>query len=160
MKKHMLLFGAALLFSSCAGRPFTATKYRPAGLIGGYSESEIEPGIWRVSGRSNGIAEQGFGRNMAMYRAAEIMRDMGFTEFHIIDQKGKTTTMRQGYGGVGSFAGEELSLLVVGTQLGVAPPPCRAENAAACFNVAVEPTMQRLAPLLYIKPEAPLTVGE
>lgn len=51
-------------------RPGTATKYRPANLFGGYEEKEIEPGIWKVKARSNGIAEPGFARNMAAYRAA------------------------------------------------------------------------------------------
>ena len=55
---------SVLLAASGAGaRSALATGYRPMSLFGGYSENEIEPGVWRVTGTANGPAGQGFGRD-------------------------------------------------------------------------------------------------
>ena len=93
--KYLVVLAATVVLAGCAssGRPGTATKYRPSYIFGGYSEKEIEPGIWRVAGRSNGIAERGFGRNMAAYRAAELLAAQGFPHVQILDQKGKETSV-------------------------------------------------------------------
>ena len=140
---------AAVSLSACAGRPFTATTYRPQGLLGGYSEKEIEPGVWRVTGNSNGIAERGFGRDMAAYRAAELLSGKGFTYVQVLDQKG--TARSVGYGGGSmSHAGETMVLTVRGANSPEPPVDCRAKEPRACTTYNAAEVMARLAPALHI----------
>jgi hypothetical protein len=145
---------AAAMLGGCAGRPGTATKYRPSYIFGGYSDKLIEPGVWKVTGRSNGIAESGFGRNMAAYRAAEVVKAAGFTHMQIIAQKGKVSTISVG-GGSGSSAGEFLTLTVRGANDPAPPSDCRERKPDQCFTLSVDETMARLRPLLHIDPERP-----
>jgi hypothetical protein len=147
MKLMLSLAAAALALAGCAGgRPVTATRYRPAGLLGGYGERVVEPGVWRVTGSSNGIAETGFGRNMAMYRAAELVRAAGFSHVQILDQRGRESRMNS------RTIGESLDLWVRGANGPAPPADCRARNPQACFTVPVDEIMARLRPLLHIDP--------
>jgi hypothetical protein len=145
--KAILTLAAAVALASCAGgRPGTATRYRPAGLFGGYSDEVIAPGEWQVTGRSNGVAEPGFGRNMAMYRAAELVKAAGFSHMQVLDQQGRENRMN------GRTIGESLELEVRGAN-GPAPPAvCRARSPQACFTAPVDEIMARLRPLLHIDP--------
>ena len=152
MRSILLALSAAALLAGCAGRPGTATKYRPSYIFGGYSEKQVEPGLWRVTGRSNGIAEPGFGRNMAAYRAAELIKAAGFTHMQVIEQKGRASTIRVG-GGSGSNAGEYLTLTVPGANDPAPPPDCREKQPDQCFTLAVDNVMARLRPLLHIDPK-------
>jgi hypothetical protein len=149
MRSMILAVVAASLLAGCAGRPGTATKYRPSYIFGGYSDKLIEPGLWKVTGRSNGIAESGFGRNMAAYRAAEIVKAAGFTHMQIIEQKGKVTTINS------SSAGEFLTLTVRGANDPAPPTDCREKRPDQCFTLAVDEVMARLRPLMHIDPERP-----
>jgi hypothetical protein len=137
----------AALLSSCAGRPGTATKYRPSYIFGGYSDKQVEPGVWRITGRSNGIAESGFGRNMATYRAAEVVKAAGFSHMQIIEQKGRVSTIN------GSSAGEFLTLTVRGVNDPAPPTDCREKQPSQCFTLGVDDVMARLRPLMHIDPE-------
>jgi len=138
---------ATLLLAACSGgRPVTATHYRPAGLLGGYSERIVEPGVWRVSGSSNGIAEMGFGRNMAMYRAAELVKAAGFSHMQILDQRGRATMMNQ------RQIGESMELVVRGANDAAAPVDCRARQPQLCFTAPVDEVMASLRPSLHIDP--------
>jgi hypothetical protein len=151
MKSRFLivLAGSAALASGASARPGTATKYRPMYIFGGYSEKQIEPGIWRVTGRSNGIAEIGFGRNMAMYRAAEILSAHGFAYVQVVDQKGKIHSV-----GLDRYnlhpAGENLIMTVRGANSPEPPADCRAKKPEACGTYPVAATITRLRPLLHI----------
>ena len=149
MRKILLAGLMAASLTACAGRPFTATTYRPQGLLGGYSEKEIEPGIWKVTGNSNGIAEMGFGRNMAAYRAAELMASKGFTHVQILDQKGSARSVGYG-GGSMSHAGETMVLTVRGANSPASPTDCRAKNPSACITVEAASVMASLGPQLHI----------
>jgi len=81
------------MLSACGVARSLDTDYGKMNMTGGFSEKEVEPGVWRVIGRSNGVVRRGFGRDMAVYRAAEIMKQKGFSTFHVIDQKGKAKTV-------------------------------------------------------------------
>lgn len=128
-------------------RPGTATKYRPANLFGGYSEKLVEPGVWRVKAKANGIAEPGFAQNMAIYRAAELMRQQGFAFLQVVDQKGEAMSMRIG-GGSPVSAGQSMILWVRGAQDAGAPATCRAKEPGRCFTVPVARTLDRVRPFL------------
>jgi hypothetical protein len=149
MRSIILALAAAALLAGCAGRPGTATKYRPSYIFGGYSDKLVEPGVWKVTGRSNGIAESGFGRNMAAYRAAEIVKAAGFTHMQIIEQKGRVSTIN------GSSAGEFLTLTVRGANDPAPPADCREKRPDQCFTLNVAEVMSRLRPLMHIDPERP-----
>ncbi|HEX8380949.1 MAG TPA: hypothetical protein VF619_10425 [Allosphingosinicella sp.] len=149
MRTIVLVLAAAALLAGCSGRPGTATKYRSSYIFGGYSEKIVEPGVWKVTGRSNGIAEPGFGRNMAAYRAAELVKAAGFSHMQIIQQKGRASTIN------GSSAGEFLTLTVRGVNDPAPPTDCREKQPDQCFTLGVEQTMARLRPLLHIDPARP-----
>jgi len=104
--------------------------------------------MWEVTGSSNGIAERGFGQNMAAYRAAELAKAAGFSHYEIIDQKGKVSMVGIGYGNANNYAGEQMTLVVRGKSDSSAPTECRAKNASACFTVNVDQAISRLEPLL------------
>lgn len=145
-----------MMLSGCAGsqpsaRPGTATKYRPSYIFGGYSEKQIEPGIWLVKARSNGIAESGFGRNMAAYRAAELLKAQGFSHMQILKQYGKQSFFGTGGGAATNSAGEFLNLTVRGAHNPSAPADCRDKLPTSCTTLAIDPLMARLRPLLHIQ---------
>jgi len=154
MRSIFVMLAATALLAGCASRPGTATKYRPSYIFGGYSEKEIEPGIWKVTGRSNGIAESGFGRNMAAYRAAELMKAAGFTHMQIIGQKGRISSFSVGGGPPTHSAGEFLELTVRGTNDPAPPSECRAKRPDQCFTLAIDPLLARLRPAMHIDEEA------
>jgi hypothetical protein len=139
---------AMLLLAGCAGvRAMTATQYRPANLLGGYSERIPEPGLWRVTGRSNAMAGEGFGSDMAMHRAAELVKAAGFSHMQILDQRGNRQTMNR------AFIGESMALVVRGTDSPAPPADCRARTPRSCFTVEVDVVLARLRPGLHIDPE-------
>lgn len=160
MRLFTALAAVALLATGCSGgRPGTATTYGPSGILGGYSETQIEPGVWRVTGRSNGIAEQGFGRNMAVYRAAELMKAAGFSHFQMLDQKGSATMMRLS-GGSTRAAGESLTVTVRGVDDPAAPLACRAKRPDACATLAVDTVMASIGPRLTFRKVKPAAASE
>jgi hypothetical protein len=149
IRKLALALAAAAALSGCSGGSGLATKYRPSNLFGGYSDKLVEPGVWKVTGRSNGVAESGFGRNMAAYRAAEVVKAAGFSHMQVIAQKGRTQTIN------GSSAGEFLTLTVRGANDPAPPTDCREKQPDQCFTLAVDEVMARLRPLLRIDSDRP-----
>lgn len=146
MRIGLSILCAALLLSGCAGRPGTATVYKPANIFGGYKDEMVGPAMWKIEARSNGIAERGFASNMAAYRAAELAKQAGFSHFEIIDQEGKTTMV--GYGAPTNFAGENLMLLIRGKSDALPPSECRAKDQTACFTAAVDEIIRQVEPML------------
>ena len=143
--------GAALIsLSACAGRDGhspLATTYGKMHLFGGYTDKEIEPGVWKVSGAGNGPAGPGFGRNVAVYRAAEIAKARGFSHVQVLRQRGKARSVSVG-GGPGSFSGENMELIVRGTNDPAAPLACRDKTPEACMTLSVEQIMATIGPRL------------
>jgi len=131
-------------------RSALATRYQRGGLFGGYSEKEIEPGVWRVSASANAPAGRGFGVNMALYRAAELMKEQGYSHVQFLDGRGTETTMRNG----GAYLNQRYRVVVRGAHGPAAPTDCRAEDPANCTTMPVAQVMARLAPLLELEPPA------
>jgi hypothetical protein len=150
MTRNLILaLASASLVAGCSGGSGLATKYRSTYLLGGYSDKIVEPGMWKVTGRSNGVSRSGFGRDMAAYRAAEIVKAAGFSHMQVIAQKGKSSTVN------GSSAGEFLTLTVRGVNDPSPPSDCREKQPGQCFTLAVDDVMARLRPMLGIDPERP-----
>src|SRR5690554_3761321 len=71
---------SGLLLAACA------TPYQASGLTGGYSEKEIEPGIWRVTFSGNGHANYETVQTYWLYRSAEVAMEKGYDGFEILSQ--------------------------------------------------------------------------
>jgi hypothetical protein len=149
IRNPILALAAASLLAGCSGGSGLATKYRSSYLFGGYSDKIVEPGIWKVTGRSNGVSRPGFGRDMAAYRAAELVKAAGFSHMQVIAQKGRAQTIN------GSSAGEFLTLTVRGVNDPAPPADCREKRPDQCFTLPVDDVMARLGPLLNVDPARP-----
>jgi hypothetical protein len=80
MKKIILgLF--ILLLSACA------TPYNPQGLMGGFSEMQLDENVFRVSFRGNGFTSPERAAEFCLLRAAELARNNGYSYFVIIDSQ-------------------------------------------------------------------------
>lgn len=78
MKKIMLII-STLLLTSCA------SPYQPCGIGGGYSETQIDTNIFRVSFRGNGYTNPERAADLCLLRSAVITKQSGFNYFIIID---------------------------------------------------------------------------
>ena len=67
-----------LVLSGCA------SGYGSLGITGGYSEDELESGIWRISYYGNGVTTQESVQTYWLYRAAELATQKGYDGFEII----------------------------------------------------------------------------
>jgi hypothetical protein len=86
----------AVLLGGCA------TAYQPEGFSGGFSETQLDTNIFRVSFRGNGYTRAERAEELALLRSAELTLKNGFTHFAIIDsrsreQLGTYTTPTQSY---------------------------------------------------------------
>ena len=140
---------AALSLTACAGggRSALATTYGKMHLFGGSSDEEIEPGVWKVTGAGNGPAGPGFGRNVALYRAAEIVKAHGFSHIQVLKQKGRQRSVGV-RGGSMSYAGENMDLIVRGTNDPAAPIDCREKRAEECLTLPADGVMATIGPQL------------
>jgi hypothetical protein len=153
MKNALLIVvaaAAAISGSAVSARSGLATKYGPMGLFGGYSDKMVEPGVWRVSARSNGPAGEGFGSKMAIYRAAEILSAQGFSFVQVIDAKGDMTVLGRRGEAFQRPLNEHVVLTVRGAYSPQPPADCRAKVQSACITLPAADVMTRLRPLLYI----------
>ena len=153
MKTALMIAGAtalALSASAASARSGLATRYGPMSLFGGYSDKMIEPGVWRVSARSNGPAGAGFGESMAAYRAAEILSAQGFPYIQVLDAKGDATVLGRRGDAFQRRLNEHVVLIVRGAYSSAAPADCRAKPPASCVTVSTADLMARMRPQLHI----------
>lgn len=68
-----------VLLSSCA------TTYQPQGFSGGFTETQLDTNVFRVSFRGNGYTSSDRAADFALMRSAELALKNGFTHFVIID---------------------------------------------------------------------------
>lgn len=73
-----LLLLSGLLLSGCA------TPYGSEGLTGGFSQKELEPGIWRLTYNGNGFTTPETVQTYWLYRAASLTLEQGFDGFQIL----------------------------------------------------------------------------
>jgi hypothetical protein len=90
----VLVFGVVL--AGCA------TPYQPEGLSGGFTETQLDTNVFRVSFRGNGATHADRAEELALLRSADLTLKNGFTHFVIIDahsrsQLGTYTTPTQSY---------------------------------------------------------------
>ncbi len=87
--KLILIATASLtLLSACA----TSTPYQPSALNAsgsyhpGYSETQIEPGRYRISFAGNDLTKRDTVENYMLYRAAELTLESGYDWFEIVNR--------------------------------------------------------------------------
>jgi hypothetical protein len=61
-----------------------STPYGKAGLTGGFTEKELQPGIWRIVFSGNGYTTQETAQTYWLYRCAEIALQQGYDGFEIL----------------------------------------------------------------------------
>lgn len=86
-----------------------ATAYQSEGFSGGFSETQLDTNVFRVSFRGNGYTRAERAEELALLRSAELTLKNGFTHFAIIDgrtreQSGTYTTPTQLYTTVNATA--------------------------------------------------------
>lgn len=79
-----------------------ATPYKPQGIAGGFSETQLDTNVFTVSFRGNGYTHADRAEELALLRSAEVALKNGFTHFVIIDSKSREqlsthTTPTQSY---------------------------------------------------------------
>lgn len=73
-----------LLISGCA------TPYQPTGLTGGFTESQLDTNVFRVTVNGNGSTTPERAEEMALLRSAELTLQHGFTHFAIADGRSRS----------------------------------------------------------------------
>ena len=68
-----------------------STSYQPKGFGGGYSETQLDANVFRVSFRGNGYTNADRAEELALLRSAELSLKSGFTHFVIIDGQSSAT---------------------------------------------------------------------
>jgi hypothetical protein len=74
-----------LLLAACA------TSYQPQSFSGGFTETQLDKNVFRVSFRGNGYTDADRAEEMALLRSAELTLKNGFTHFVIIDGKSRAS---------------------------------------------------------------------
>ncbi len=84
------------LLSACA------TAYKADGFSGGFSETQLDTNVFRVSFRGNGYTRPERAEELALLRSADLTLKNGFTHFIVVDSQtremhGSYTTPTQSY---------------------------------------------------------------
>jgi len=86
MNKKFLSLTLIAALSGCA------TAYKPDGISGGFSETQLDSNVWRVSFEGNGYTGEQRANDLALLRSAELTLTQGFTYFGLADAKSGSTS--------------------------------------------------------------------
>jgi hypothetical protein len=64
-----------------------ATAYQPQGFSGGFTETQLDTNVWKVSFKGNGYTKGDKAEDFAMLRSAELSLANGFTHFAFASSK-------------------------------------------------------------------------
>ena len=141
--RMILLAASALALGACSS---FVSEYGPQTVMtaGGYRDAAEAPNRWRVSAKSNGLAEQDFAQTMAVYRCAILARAAGFPHLQIVYFSG-----RQRFAG-GMRGIQDVTFRFVGVNSPDAPLTCESPllTQSTCRTMAVEETPALLGPQL------------
>jgi hypothetical protein len=96
-----------------------ATGYHGMSLTGGFTETQLAPGVYRVTFEGNGYSRSERVQDFAMLRAAELALAHGFTHFTLLDAHESNRYL---------FTGDEL---IVKPQSGITVRLVRGQPAGA-----------------------------
>lgn len=136
MKKVFAFITVALL-AGCA------TSYQAQSFSGGFSETQLDKNVFRVTFKGNGYTQSERAEDFALLRSAELTLKHGFTHFAIIDGRqsndyGVMTTPTQSYttGSVTSYGNTAYGsahTTTTGGQSFIIKKPS-STNTIVCFN--------------------------
>ena len=69
-----------------------ATQYQPDAFTGGYSETQLDHNVFRVTFGGNAYVSPERVEDFALLRSAELTLEKGFTHFVIVDARARTDT--------------------------------------------------------------------
>jgi len=69
-----------------------ATAYQQDGFGGGFSETQFDENVWRVTFRGNGYTQEPRAEDLALLRSAELTLENGYTYFALTDSKSSKKT--------------------------------------------------------------------
>ena len=134
--RTLLILTAVTTLAACA------TAYQPEGFSGGFTETQLDKNVFRVSFQGNGYTGANRAEDMALLRSAELTLKNGFTHFVIVDGRSRTdysafTTPTQSnttgsvssYGNTASFNAQTRT---TGGQTFIAAKPS-STNTIICF---------------------------
>lgn len=81
--RSLLILVLPIILSACA------TTYQPQGLSGGFSETQLDTNVFKVSFRGNGYTHAERAEDLALLRSAELTLKNGFTHFAVIDSQSR-----------------------------------------------------------------------
>lgn len=84
--KIILAFLGPLLLTACA------TSYQSSSFTGGFTETQLDENVFRVSFRGNGYTSRERAADFAMLRSAELAMSHGYKYFAIVDSANQTDT--------------------------------------------------------------------
>ena len=67
-----------------------ATSYQPQSFSGGFTESQLDTNVFRVSFKGNGYTSAERAEEMSLLRSADLTLKNGFTHFSIVDGRSRT----------------------------------------------------------------------
>jgi hypothetical protein len=85
MSRSLLIVICLLVLNGCA------TSYKPKGYGGGFSETQLDTNVFRVSFSGNGYTSPEQAEEMALLRSAEVALDHGFKYFVIVTDNSRET---------------------------------------------------------------------
>ena len=83
MRKYLLILAVTAL-SGCA------TSYQPESFSGGFTETQLDTNVFRVSFKGNGYTSGERAEEMSLLRSADLTLKNGFTHFAIVDGRSRT----------------------------------------------------------------------
>ncbi len=75
-----------ILLSACA------TSYQSNGLTGGFEDTELSPGYYRITFRGNGVTSREKVNEFALLRASDLMLSRGCKSFQVLNGKDTVNT--------------------------------------------------------------------
>lgn len=120
-----------------------ATAYQPKSFSGGFTETQLDKNVFRVSFQGNGYTHADQAEELALLRSAELTLKNGFTHFAIVDGRSRsdyssftTPTQSSTTGTVSSYGNTSYLNATTRTTGGdtftVAKPS--STNTIICFN--------------------------
>lgn len=82
--RALILVVLSLLVAGCA------TTYQPQSFSGGFSETQLDKNVFRVTFKGNGYTQGDRAEDFALLRSAELTLKSGFTHFVIVDGRSGT----------------------------------------------------------------------
>jgi hypothetical protein len=82
-----IVLGGAFLLGLAACTPYTSS-----GLLGGFSETQLAPNVWKVNFQGNGATSTERVSDFVLLRSADLTLQNGFTHFALADARAGSTT--------------------------------------------------------------------